>query len=193
MHITWHGGYTVKIVSGETTVVFDPSEGFRAKAQIVSLTNPADKAASSLSGIQGDPMLLQYPGEYSFSGMTVHAIGWYDEAGHERTVQRWEIEQMVILNLGQLNRGLTDEELAEIERVAIDILLLPVDDKVLPLKVALALLTKIEPRVVIPINFTNVKQFAEEMGVDAKNVQPKFLAKENKLPAEDMETVILSS
>lgn len=193
MHVTWHGKYTIKIVSGETVLVFDPHEGFRAKANLVSLSNPADKSMSDLSGIQEDPLVLQHPGEYSFRGMTARAIGWYDEAGHERTVQRWEIEQMVLLHVGALTRGLTDDELAEIERTAIDILLLPVDGTTLPLKTALDLLTKIEPRVVIPTNFTNVKQFAEEMGVDAANAQPKFLAKANKLPAEDMETVILTA
>lgn len=193
MHITWHGQYTVKIVSGETILVLDPYEGWRGKAHLVSLSNPTDKTMSNLSGIQGDPTVLKNPGEYSLSGTTAHAIGWYDDAGQERTVQRWEIEQMVLLHLGQLTRGLTDDELSEIERTAIDILFLPVDDKSLPLKTALDILTKIEPRVVIPINFTNVKHFAEEMGVDAKNVQPKFLAKANKLPAEDMETVILQA
>ena len=191
MHITWHGHYTIKIVSEETTLVFDPHETFRAKAQVVSLSSPMDKNMSNVAGLQGDPTIIQYPGEYSLAGMSAHAIGWYDEAGLERTVQRWEIEQMVLLHLGRLNRNLTDTELAEVERVAIDILFLPVDDTTLPLKTALDILTKIEPRVLIPINFTKVKQFAEEMGVSPSATQPKFLAKANKLPAEDMETVIL--
>jgi L-ascorbate metabolism protein UlaG (beta-lactamase superfamily) len=191
MHITWHGHSTIKIVTGETTLVFDPHEGFRAKAQFVSLTNPSAPESSNVAGIQGDPTVIDKPGEYSLAGMSAHAIGWYDEASHERTVQRWEIEQMVVLHLGQLNRGLTDEELAELERTGVDILFLPVDDTAMPLKTALDILTKIEPRVVIPINFTNVKKFADEMGVSPSEAQPKYLAKANKLPMEDMETVIL--
>jgi L-ascorbate metabolism protein UlaG (beta-lactamase superfamily) len=191
MHITWHGQYTVKIVSGETTLVLDPHPDFRGKAQLVSLTSPTDKAMSNLGGIQGDPMVIKNPGEYSLSGMTAHAIGWYDDKQIERTVQRWEIDQMVLLHLGHLDRGLTDEELSELERTGIDILFLPIDDATLPLTTALDILTKIEPRVVIPINFTNVKKFAEEMGVNPSEVQPKFLAKASKLPAEDLETVIL--
>ena len=98
---------------------------------------------------------------------------------------------MVLLHVGALNRGLTDAELSELERTGIDILFLPVDDANLPLKTAMDILTKIEPRVVIPINFTNAKKFAEEMGVSISEAQPKFLAKLSKLPAEDMETVIL--
>lgn len=191
MHITWHGQYTIKIVSGETTLVLDPHSGFRAKAQLVSLTNPSDKEMSNVAGVAGEPRVIQNPGEYSVAGMTAQAMGWHDEDGHERSVQRWDIEQMVLLHLGALNRELTDEELAELERTGIDILFLPIDNTILPLKIALDIVTKIEPRVLIPVNFTDVKQFAKEMGVTATEAQPKFLAKESKLPTEDMEIVIL--
>lgn len=157
----------------------------------MSLTSPADPSVSNLSGVQGNPTILANPGEYSLSGMTAHAIAWYDEAGREQTVQRWDIEKIVLLHLGTINRGLRDEELAELERTAIDILFLPVDDATLPLKTALDILTKIEPRVVIPINYTNVKAFAQEMGVSPASAEPKFLAKASKLPTEEMQTVIL--
>lgn len=191
MHITWHGQYTVKIVSGETTLVLDPHTSFRAKAQLVSLTNPSNKEMSNVAGVAGDPRVIDSPGEYSLADMTAHAMGWHDEAGNERSVQRWDIEQMVILHLGAINRELTDEELSELERTGIDILFLPIDNVTLPLKLALDIVTKIEPRVLIPINFTDVKQFAKEMGVTDTVAQPKFLAKENKLPTDDMEIVIL--
>jgi L-ascorbate metabolism protein UlaG (beta-lactamase superfamily) len=192
MHVTWHGQYTVKLVSGETTLVLDPHSGFRAKAQLVSLTHPTNIEMSNVAGVAGEPRVINSPGEYSVAGMTAHAMGWHDGAGHERSVQRWDIEQMVVLALGALDRELTDEELSELERTEIDILFLPVDNSTLPLKIALDIVTKIEPRVLIPINFTNLKQFAQEMGVTATAAQPKFLAKASKLPTEDMETIILS-
>lgn len=191
MHITWHGEYTIKIVAGETTLVLDPNGSFRAKANVVSLTSPGDDQLSNTSGIQGDPLIISHPGEYSLSGMTLHAIGWHNETGSEHTVQRWDVEKMVLLHIGKLNRGLSDAELSELERTAVDILFLPVDGTNLPLKTAIDILTKIEPRIVIPINFTSITAFAQEMGVSPSEGEVKFIAKASKLPTEEMQTVIL--
>lgn len=148
---------------------------------------------SNVKSIQGEGQVLRYPGEYSLGGMTAHSMGWHDEAGHEHSVQRWDIEKMVVLYLGGLNRMLADDELAELERTAIDILFLPANEGILPLKIGLDILSRIEPRVVIPINFTKINDFAHEMGVSASQVQPKFLAKPSTLPSEDLRVVILES
>lgn len=209
MHIHWHGQYTVKIQSGEQTLILDPyapSVGLpplRSKASIVALTHPSDPSQSHVSGLQGEWHLIDSPGEYSLPGFTVQAIGWHDEAGHERSLHRWQIEDMVVLHLGALNRDLTDAELQEIEMTEIDILLVPVGGGgALTTKQALAVVSQIEPRLVIPIHFMvkgvkekldTVDRFARELGASPKDVQEKAIVKKSKLPAEEMATIILKS
>jgi L-ascorbate metabolism protein UlaG (beta-lactamase superfamily) len=207
MQITWHGQYTVKITTKETILVLDPYDTsvglppFRAKADIIGLSNPNDSTMSNLSGIQGEPIVVNTPGEYSLDGLSLHAAGWVAEDGSERSVQRWTIEHMTILHLGAIKRELADEELQELERVNIDILLVPVGGgSGLDTKQALHMVTTIEPRIVIPIHYhipklreklDTVDQFAKEMGIDPKKKEKKLLIRANKLPQEDIETVLL--
>lgn len=193
MNITWHGHHTIKIVTHGVTVVIDPRvpqkdfPPFRAKADIVALSNPTDKNMSHLGGIQGTPTIINTPGEYSLSGLTLSARGWRHSDGSERSLQRWHIEDVTILHLGDLTRKLTTEELQEIEQIPIDILLLPINghDK--------TMITTIEPRVVIPTNYTSVNAFAKEMGINPNSAQPKLTINSRKLPTEGLATVILSS
>lgn len=193
MHITWHGNYTIKIQSGDTTLVIDPHASFRGKGDLVALSNPANPNMSHISGVQGEPTLLTTAGEYSVKDMTLHALGWHDDGGNEHTIQRWDIEKLVLLHLGDLDRELEPRELQELERTAIDILFLPADGEKLPLKLAATIATTIEPRILIPINFTDLKSFAKEMGLEAIKPEPKFIAKAGKLPVDEMQTIVLKA
>lgn len=193
MQLSWHGQYTVKVISKDTTLVLDPT-ALRAKADVVALSNPSDSEMSQLSGIQGDPLLIDTPGEYSFREFTLHSIGWHSEDGKERNLQRWMVEDMVILHVGALNRDLQEQELRELERVDIDVFLVPIGGgSGLNLKQALHMISVIEPRIVIPINYTEgIKAFAEEMGVSNVTPEKKAILKASKLPSEDMQTIILA-
>jgi L-ascorbate metabolism protein UlaG (beta-lactamase superfamily) len=200
MNITWHGQYTTKIITQGTTLVLDPHDkikgrqAFRGRADIVALSNPESKEMSHLDGIQGEPMIIDTPGEYSVSGMTLHATSWHGSDGTERSLQRWHIEHMIVLHLGALDRKLSDAELQQLEQTDIDILLLPVSNNgKLSTKDALSMLTVIEPRVVIPINFESAKEFAGQMGISATQAQPKFTINRSKLPDDGMESIILST
>lgn len=206
MQISWHGQYTVKILTKDDVLIIDPYSpevglnAFRAKATLVALSNPSEKAMSHVGGVQGDFAVINTPGEYSIRGFTLYALGWQGEDGHEKNVQLWTIEDTSILHLGALNRELSDKELQEIERVGIDILLLPVGGgSGLNVKQAMTLLTTIEPRMVIPIHYKlpalkeeleSVDHFAKELGVKVEP-QPKVIIKAKNLPQEEMQTVIL--
>ncbi len=192
MVITWHGHYTVKIVTRGVTVVLDPHapskdiSPFRSKADAVALSNPSDASMSHTDGIQGSPIIIDTPGEYSVKGLNLYARGWHHRDGSERNLQRWRIEEVCLLHLGTLDRPLTTEELQGIERVPVDILLLPVNDY------DKKIITTIEPRVVIPVNHTSIKSFAKEMGVSSDDTQPRFNVDARKLPSDELATVILS-
>ena len=208
MLITWHGQYTIKIVSQNITLLIDPHSPktglapLRIKTDMVALSNPQDEEMSYLQSLPGDPLVIDAPGEYSLSNFTLYARGWHDEEGNERTLHRWHIENITILHVGALNRKLQDTELQELEDIDIDILFLPVGgDDGLDVEKALKLLTTVEPRIVIPIHYKipklnneldSVEQFAKEMGVSAKGTVPKLNITSSKLPAEGLETIILS-
>jgi len=199
MTITWHGLYTVKITTPAVTLVLDPhpktnrQSNFRAKASLIALSNPTEPAMSYLDGIQDNPRLINGPGEYSVADVTLYAQGWQGSNGSEQTVQRWHIENMVIVHLGALDRVLTPAELQGLEQTDIDILLLPIGQTDESLKTALSLLSTLEPRVVIPINYDSAAGFAKEMGVSIRDAQPKLTISRRKLPAEGLETVILTA
>ena len=208
MQISWHGQYTIKIISKETTLCIDPYTGnlgiapFRAKADILSLSNPQDASMSNISSIQGNPVTINTPGEYSIKEFALHSIGWSDENGQERSLQRWMVEDVVVLHVGSLNRDLNAQELQELERADIDVFFVPVGGGTgLTLSQAMKMITTIEPKIVIPIHYSlsgltekldPVELFAKEMGVSVSATEKKLILKKNKLPQEDMQTVILA-
>lgn len=208
MHVTWHGLFTIKIQTGDITLILDPYSPdtglspFRSRADIVSLSNPSEPSMSHLDGITGDPFIIDTPGEYSVKNIGLHSISWRPENTPERSVQRFMIEKLTLLHLGALSRPLSNGELQEIEKTDIDVLFLPVGGGAsLGLDEAMKFLTVIEPRIVIPINFalpklkqklTSLEAFAKEVGVDPKKSEKKTIIKPTRLPQEEMQTIILS-
>lgn len=207
MHVTWHGQYSIKLQANDTTILLDPYSAetglprLRVKADIVALTNPSDPTMSAIDDIQGDPVIINTPGEFSIKEFTLHSLSWHDEQGTERNIQRWHIDGMVILHVGALNRELTNLELGELERTGIDVLLLPIGGGTgLTTKDALKLLTLVEPRVVIPIHYAlpkltesldSLEQFAKEMGIEPQHAESKVILKANKLPADELQAILL--
>ncbi len=156
---------------------------------------------SHVGAIQGEPKIISTPGEYSLSGFTLHALGWHDDSRQERTLQRWEIEDMILLHVGALNHDMTDHELQELEKTSIDVLVVSIGGGMgLTSKQALALITKVEPKIVIPIHFAlpgltekleGIEHFAKEMGVDPKQAEKKLILKAKHIPEDELVTKIL--
>lgn len=188
-------------------MIFDPyasslgATPFRAKADVVVLSCPQDELISQTSGISGEPLTIDTPGEYSVKGITLHGVGVRAEDGKERAVFRCHIEGITVLIVGAVDRMLTESELGDITKTDIDVLVLPVGGgSSLTTKQALELVSLVEPRVVIPVHFAipkwkekleTVDTFAKEMGANPKATERKVILKANKLPTEDVETVLL--
>lgn len=161
---------------------------------MVALSNPSETAMSYLDGLQGNPIILTTPGEYSLAGFSLRAIGWHDKSGQEKSLHRWIIDNLTVVHLGSLTRKLTDQELQQLEQTTIDILLLPLNTSdSFPLKESMSLVTLIEPRIVVPINYDSAKEFAQEMGVNPRQAEPRLTVSRSKLPEEGTKTVILSA
>lgn len=207
MHLSWHGQYTIKIQTRETTLVIDPyspSTGlrpFRSHANVSILSNPTNAEMSHTLGIQGDGAILNGPGEFTIGGFTLHAIPWRSLDNTERSIQRLFLEGLCLVNLASLNRELTNGELQEIEKTNIDVLLTPAGGgSALNAKQAVKLVTTLEPRLVIPIHVAlpglkekldRVDIFAKEFGVKPSHTEKKIVIKSSRLPKEEMQVAIL--
>lgn len=207
MHISWHGQYTLKFQTGETTIIVDPYapttglRPFRSQGSVVALTWPQNPEHSHVTSLSGSPTILAGPGEFALASFTLHAIPWRVDDGSQRAIQRWSAEGMCVVNLASLNRELTDNELKEIEKEDIDILLTPVGGgTALSTDQAIKAITTLEPRLVIPTHFAlpgltekleSVKEFADNFGIKISQAEKKVIVKASKLPAEDMQIVLL--
>lgn len=175
---------------------------FRCQAAAVALTWPQNPETSHLDGLPGNITLLVGPGEFALPGFSLHAIAWRDNKGQQRAIQRWTIENMCLVNLGSLNRDLTDDELKEIEKEDIDMLFIPVGGgSALSADQAIKAITTLEPRMVIPIHFAlpglkekldSVQEFAENFGLKPSQAEKKIILKASRLPGEDMQVILLT-
>ncbi len=205
MNISWHGlscfEITSKTPDGEVVLVIDPYDnatGLRfprtLTANIVAVSHDAEDA-NNTSAVQGDPFVVDMPGEYEVQGMFVYALpASLQKGGRDHRIFRVEQEGMRLAHLGALDRILTDEELQQLNNI--DILMIPVGGgRVLTAKQAVEVIGQIEPRVVIPMthavhgvkeSFGSVDGFCKELGVCRREEATKYKVSRKDLPEEDM-------
>lgn len=106
-----------------------------------------------------DDFVLPGPGEYEKRGVSVFAI-----PDDTNTIYTVHVEEMSLCFLGHLNHDLKEEETKQIGNV--DILFLPLGaENTLEMKKALGVLSKIDPRVVVPMLYTDIEEFKKSEGV----------------------------
>ncbi|MEK9156461.1 MAG: MBL fold metallo-hydrolase [Patescibacteria group bacterium] len=133
-----------------------------------------------------DDFALPGPGEYEKGGVGVVGI-----PDGDNTIYLIQVEEINICYPGRIARDLPEQEVKEIGDV--DILFLPLgEDGTLPVKKALDLLAKIDPRVVIPMLYADLTEF--KTGEGAPNEEIDFLKiKKADLPEEERRIVILKA
>jgi len=125
------------------------------------------------------------PGEYEKGGVILNGIS--DGAN---TIYTAKIEEMNVCYLGRINHELSEEEAKGIGDV--DILFLPLEvDGSLGLKTVLKILTNIDPRVVIPMLYTDLSEFKKSEGYTDGEIDVLKI-KKSELPEEERKLVILS-
>ncbi|PIW37392.1 MAG: hypothetical protein COW24_00450 [Candidatus Kerfeldbacteria bacterium CG15_BIG_FIL_POST_REV_8_21_14_020_45_12] len=198
MHITWHGLSAVKLQTSSATMLINPfqdSYGItmpKLKVDIAATTNATDDMVNNLARLQGDPQIVENPGEYEINGVFIYGI----PASGGRTLYVIEAEGIRVGHPGVSPLSLTDAQLEIFEGV--DILLLPLmtDDK----KAVSDMISRVEPRIVIPIQYVTPKvtaklgeldHFMKEMGSKSKTPDKKLVIKAKDLPVENTEVIIL--
>ncbi len=146
-------------------------------------------------GIDGEPKIINGPGEYEIKGVLIIGIATFHDAngGKEKgknTVYLIEIDGITVCHLGDLGHVLTTEQVEEIDDV--DVLLLPVGGgATINASTAAEVLRQIEPRVVIPMHYKTpvlerelgpVDSFLKEMGIERPASQPKLSLNPSNLP-----------
>ena len=213
MIITWQGQSCFKIQDkvgseGITLVTdpFDKSLGLKVpnfEADIVTVSHD-HYDHNNVAAFRGTPKVIKNAGEYDIKGVMIEGVLSYHDAsqGKERgnnIIYRIEMDDITICHLGDLGHVLDNKQLERLE--GIDILLVPVGGKyTLDAKLAVEVISQIEPRIVIPMHYKTkdmkididgVDKFIKELGIEA-TYEEKLKINKKDLPAEDMELVILS-
>jgi L-ascorbate metabolism protein UlaG (beta-lactamase superfamily) len=153
IEITYLGRNCFRLKGREGTVITDPcppDSGFslgKQTADVVTVSRRDDPGYSYTTGVTGG-MVLDAPGEYEISGILVTGIAGKRSDGSRNVVFISEIDGIRVGHLGLASNAALDE------LKDVDVLLLPVGGfNALAPNVAADLMTKIEPRIAIPMNY----------------------------------------
>ena len=210
MEIIYLGHSAFLFKHKQVRVVTDPvgqAAGFKqikTEADVVTISHDHFDH-NDLSLIEGEPMIINGPGEYEVKGVYITGIQSFhdNKQGKERgrnTLYTFDIDDLRICHLGDLGDKLTDKNLENLDGV--DVLLVPVGGGFsLSPSLAMEVIKQVGPSVVIPMHFKTTEhndKFAKLSGVEEfikiSNLEPR---REKKLSlkkidlAEETELVVL--
>lgn len=197
MQIIYHGLGCFRLQDGNVSVLVDPYEE-RSGLKIPKQQN--DIVVFSDLGVDWRPVnketfLITEPGEYEVKKVFVYAL----PAGPKHLVHVIEMEGITLAHLGGVSQAdLTPAILDRCKEV--DILLVPVGNgATLSAKQAQAIITELEPRIVMPMYYSlpglkvsleGLDSFKKEVGGSVETVE-KFKVSRKDLPAEDTKVIII--
>lgn len=201
MQISWLGEAGIRLQIKDTVVMIDPPDKesglgpIRQQAQIVVVS---EKNGRDWKSLTGEPFLIDTPGEYERQGVFVYGLPLPGDP--ERVHFRIEGEDISLGHLGGLPKKIDNDQLSQLEGV--DILFVPVGGKsVLDAETAASLISQIEPRIVIPIQYkvkggtsgyADVAPFLKEIGAKSSEAVDKLKIVKKDLPAEETQVTVLS-
>lgn len=209
MEIKWFGHSCFRLRDKAGIVVTDPvprTTGYerpRLRADIVTVSHPHENH-SDIRGFQGEPFVIDGPGEYEVSGIFVTGIRTYHDAkkGQERgfnTIYLIQYEDMSVCHLGDLGHVPSQDQVEELSEV--DVLLIPVGGGgALNSAQAAEVVSLIEPRLVVPMHYRTeiykgdldpVDKFLKEMGLKEAPVEEELKITKNQLP-EETQVIVLA-
>jgi L-ascorbate metabolism protein UlaG (beta-lactamase superfamily) len=206
MEILWLGHSCFRLKGRDITILTDPhdrSSGYslgRISADVVTVSHDAPDH-SNLAAVDGDPRVIDGPGEYEVAGALITGIATQRGAKNgdraRNTAYLIEMDDVTVCHLGDLGSILTPEQV-ELMNMA-SILLIPVGGKnTINAAQAAEVVSQIEPRIVVPMHFKTESsvadldpsaKFLREMGITDSSPQPKLSVSRGSLPEET--TVVL--
>lgn len=204
-----HSSFLVKTKDAKlVTDPFDPSfvglKFPKQEADIVTISH-AHKDHSHTDLIEGNPLILTWPGQFEKKGVRVWGYRSYHDKveGKERgevILYKFESEGVSLLHCGDLGVIPSDALLDEIGDI--HILMVPVGGKyALNADEAIQLIKKIEPSIVIPMHYGReglaieglapLDEFLKKMGVTAPEAVDKLVVKKEDFAADQAMKVVV--
>ena len=145
-----------------------------------------DVVATIGSDVKINSFALTGPGEYEKSGIFVEGI-----ADNGNTIYLIKAEEINLCYLGRLSHELREDEAKEIGDV--DILFVPLGEEgSLPTKKALSVISSIDPRIVIPMLYTDLSEFKKSEGITDGEME-LLKIKKSELPEDERKNIILAA
>lgn len=185
MVINYFGNGTLRLQSGETSLLIDP-EGNRLKADVYLFTSAEIKEGDEIS-----QEVINFSGEYESHGIEVIGSEISDESKGEKIKTAYLIimEDIKVAVLGDITKIPPVEVLERLGEP--DILILPVEKgKYLSPEDAAKLAKQLDPAVVIPSRYKNVAELQKAFEKKSEP-QEKFVCKKKDLERGKAELVIL--
>ncbi len=202
MNISWLGqsGFKIEYKNGDENAVLlvDPYK-FKGETTPRSLATDLVLLTSGNENtitFQKEPYTIHLPGEYETAKVSV--FGFKNPSKNAPVIFKFTIEEVTFAHLGQIEKTL-DNKIAD-ELDGIDVLMIPVGGHTtLSPEKASELITRLEPRIVIPMcfqdddtgkSFDSIKKFAKEMGIKNSEKETRYRLRKKELPQDAIETII---
>ena len=205
MVISYLGGECFKISQGDLTLAFNPpakdsalaSAKFGADIALVSLHHDDFRGVENAAFGEREPFVIDGPGEYEVKGVAVRGYGapaTYDKQLTINTIYSVTLDGLNLCFLGpQASGELPAAAKADLDDV--DILFVPVGGgDVMDKSAAEKLAVQLEPKVVVPMHYTDatLKAFLKEAGAEDTKAVDKLTVKKKDLEGKKAEIVVLS-
>ncbi len=183
MDVQFHGANCITITGKQARLVIDDNLTDLGDKSIAKEGDVAIFTTIHANPPAGSKLLIDQPGEYEVSGVSVYGIAaraHIDEEGKKSaTMYKLILDDMNVLVTGHIYPELNDAQLEAIGMV--DIMFVPVGGNGYTLDGvgALKLIKKIEPKLVVPTHYDDPKltfpvpQQSLEQGIQALAMEPK--------------------
>ena len=205
MVITYLGGECFKVTQGDLTIAINPpskdsslkAPKFGSEIVLTTLDHEDFNGIEQVGFGERAPFVITGPGEYEVKGVAVRGFASESTYGGEKsinTIYSILLEGMNLAFLGALGTDQLSKEAIE-GLDDIDILFVPIGGEgMLDYSQAYALAVQLEPKVVVPMHYTEeqLKRFLKEAGEDVKPID-KLTVKRKDLEGKEDEIVVLQS
>jgi L-ascorbate metabolism protein UlaG (beta-lactamase superfamily) len=196
MDIQFYGANCVAISGKQARILIDDNLAELGGKSVAKEGDVALFTAKHPASVPGSKIVIDQPGEYEVSGVSIYGIAARAHMDEEKqktaTMYKLLLEDMNILVTGHVYPELNDNQLESIGMV--DVLFIPVGGNGYTLDGigALKLIKKIEPKLVIPTHYDDGKlafpmpQQTLEQGLKALAMEPKETLTKLKLKPGDL-------
>jgi hypothetical protein len=180
MEVQFFGANCIRLADKKVSVIIDDNLAELGQKQVVRSEDIAIYTFGKGDASNGARFLINGPGEYEISDVSIRGIpaqAHVDEEGTNATMYSLELQNYKIGVIGHINPNLSEEQIETLG--VIDLLIIPVGGNGYTVDAAGAvqLIKKIEPKIVIPTHYADsgikypvpqadLQVFLKEMGVD---------------------------